>query len=98
MHRLIDGEDTAGYDLVVIDSPPVLSVADAALLGPAVDGVVVVVDAQHNRRGQILHAIRDLENAGSRVIGLIFNNTKQPRVSKSRYYADAATVATSTPD
>ena len=96
MHRLIDGEDTAGYDLVVIDSPPVLSVADAALLGPAVDGVVVVVDAQHNRRGQILHAIRDLENAGARVIGLVF--TKQPRVSKSRYYADAATIATSTPD
>jgi capsular exopolysaccharide synthesis family protein len=82
----------AAYDVVIVDSPPVLSVADAALLSPLVDGVVVVIDARRTRQSQAVQAVRELESAGARVVGVILNNVKIPRVARSHYYARTATA------
>jgi capsular exopolysaccharide synthesis family protein len=90
MRRLLEGDATAEYDLIIVDSPPVLSVADATLLGPIADGVVVVVTAKRTRRGQAAQAVRELEAGGARVIGMILNNVDQPKSRRSRYYEDAA--------
>lgn len=85
MRRLLD-ESLAAYELVIIDSPPVLSVADAALLAPIVDGVVIVIDARRTRQSQAAQTVHQLEAAGARIVGLILNNVKTPRASRSRYY------------
>jgi capsular exopolysaccharide synthesis family protein len=76
------------YDLVIIDSPPVLSVADASLLAPAVDGVVVVVDSVNTRRSQLIRSVKEIENAGGRIVGMILNHTKRSDETKARYYSE----------
>jgi capsular exopolysaccharide synthesis family protein len=90
MRRLLEGDATTEYDLIIVDSPPVLSVADATLLGPITDGVVVVINAKRTRRHQAAQAVRELEAGGARVIGMILNNVDRPRSRRSRYYENAA--------
>lgn len=76
------------YDVVVVDSPPVLTVADSNLLAPLVDGVVIVVDASKTRRPQLALTLRSIESAGGRVLGIVLNKVK---ASKHRltYYDEA---------
>ncbi len=61
------------YDLVILDSPPVLSVADTRILATVADGVVMVLDPSLTTRRMIKQAALAIENVGSRVLGLILN-------------------------
>jgi capsular exopolysaccharide synthesis family protein len=58
---------------VVIDSPPLLLVTDAVILSAMVDGVILVVSCGATTRGALSRAHRILENAGSRVLGMVLN-------------------------
>ena len=60
-------------DLVVIDTPPLLAVADAAILGPQVGGAVLVLDATNTHRSASLHAKEQLERGGGELIGTVLN-------------------------
>jgi capsular exopolysaccharide synthesis family protein len=77
------------YDVVVIDSPPVLTVADSNLLAPLADGVVIVVDASGTRRHQLAETVRAIESAGGRILGIVLNKARSPR-HRNTYYADVA--------
>jgi succinoglycan biosynthesis transport protein ExoP len=59
------------YDLVVIDGPPVLGLADAPLLAGAVDGVVFLVDTSQSHRGRARAALRRLQGARGKVLGVV---------------------------
>ncbi len=59
------------FDVVVIDGPPVLGLADAPLLAGAVEGVVFLVDTSQSRRGRAKTAIRRLQRASGRVLGVV---------------------------
>lgn len=61
-------------DIVLIDSPPVLAVADALILGPKTDGVIVVADAGSGARDEVSHVRQELEQVGGRIIGGVFNS------------------------
>jgi polysaccharide biosynthesis transport protein len=73
------------FDFVVMDTPPVLAVADPSILAPLVDGTLFVMDAGHSSRSAIQHARDQLENAGGRIIGAVYNNF-DPSKSASYYY------------
>ncbi|MET4099771.1 capsular exopolysaccharide synthesis family protein [Agrococcus sp. UYP10] len=75
------------YDVVIIDSPPVLTVADSNLIAPLADGVVIVVDASKTRRPQLANTIRSLESAGGRILGIVLNRAR-PSKHRNTYYAD----------
>lgn len=75
------------YDFVVIDSPPVLSVADANLLAPIVDGVILVVGTS-TRRAALTKSVRTLQAAGARILGTVLNRVKPDRSQKA-YYGEA---------
>jgi capsular exopolysaccharide synthesis family protein len=60
-------------DLVVIDSPPVQAVADAAVLSTLVDGTLVVVAAGKTRRRSLRVTMETLQRAGARVLGVVLN-------------------------
>lgn len=77
------------YDAVIVDSPPVLTVADSNLLAPLVDGVVIVVDASKTRRPQLANTVRSIESAGGRILGIVLNKARPPR-HRHTYYTDAA--------
>ena len=61
-------------DLVAVDSPPVIGVADASLVAPRVDGVVLVVDARHTRRQDALRAKAQLQRVNAHLLGVVVNN------------------------
>lgn len=60
------------YDLVLLDAPPVIPVADARILARQVDGAVMVLRAEHCRRDEVFEALAALNCAGSRLLGTIF--------------------------
>jgi capsular exopolysaccharide synthesis family protein len=61
-------------DLVIIDSPPVLAVADAAILSRLVGGTLLVVDSANTGRSAVLHAQQEIIRAGGNVIGSVLNS------------------------
>ncbi|CAN5695558.1 hypothetical protein BH23GEM6_BH23GEM6_18220 [soil metagenome] len=63
-----------GFDLIVLDSPPVLAAADAANLGSAADGVLLVVRAGTTEKGAARRAIVQLAAAGGRLVGSVLND------------------------
>jgi polysaccharide biosynthesis transport protein len=60
------------YDWVILDSAPLLVVADAAATVPWVDGVLVVVQAKVSTREAAQKAAGQLRNVGARVLGVVF--------------------------
>jgi hypothetical protein len=63
----------AASDLVIIDSTPLLGVADASALASRVDGVLLVVNPKEVNRRTFVHANEQLRKAGGRVLGTILN-------------------------
>jgi Mrp family chromosome partitioning ATPase len=61
------------YDCVIIDSPPVVPVTDAAVLSTAVDGTVLVVRAFHTTKDVSRRAVRALRDVGTSVVGTVLN-------------------------
>jgi capsular exopolysaccharide synthesis family protein len=74
----------ARASFVLFDSPPVLAVTDAALLGSRLDGVLLVVRAGHTRREHTVRAKQALERVHARIVGAVLSNA--PRESAAKYY------------
>ena len=68
MHQLLD-ELTARFDLVILDSPPVLGLADAPLMAALVDGVIIVIQSDRSRRGSLKASLRRLRSMGTNILG-----------------------------
>jgi succinoglycan biosynthesis transport protein ExoP len=66
-------ELTARYDVVLLDSPPLLAVPDAASLSGLVGGSVLVIGADLLHRRQLQQAIESLNAAGGHVDGVVVN-------------------------
>ncbi|UCC43296.1 MAG: CpsD/CapB family tyrosine-protein kinase [Candidatus Zixiibacteriota bacterium] len=62
------------YDLVLVDSPPVIPVSDPMLLASAVDGVLMVVKAGATPREVVLRALDILRSNGDKLLGTVLNN------------------------
>ena len=61
------------FDLVVIDGPPVMGLADAPLLASVTAGTVLVVEAGTTRRGLARAAIRRLLTGQAHLLGAVLN-------------------------
>jgi polysaccharide biosynthesis transport protein len=62
------------YDVIVLDTPPVLVSADAATLAGSADGVIMVVRAGQTDRGAAELARHRVSAAGGRVLGAVLND------------------------
>jgi len=62
------------YEVVLIDSPPVLATAEAAVLASSVDGVVLVVRAGQTDREAVEQAMRQITGVGARLVGAVLND------------------------
>jgi polysaccharide biosynthesis transport protein len=67
--RTLDGH----FDWVVLDTPPVMVVADSSIVSNQASGVVFVVRADHTTRQAIRAAAEQLEGANAHVIGSVLN-------------------------
>lgn len=74
------------YDYVLMDSPPILGVTDAAILASEADGVLLVVQYRKYPKIISLRAKRMIENAGGHVMGAVLNNINIMRDDYYYYY------------
>lgn len=74
------------YDYILIDTPPVLPVTDAAAMSAQVDGVVLVVASGQNKPEEVQLAKRRLEQAKAPLLGCVLNKAKISGSSSYGYY------------
>lgn len=72
MQRLI-AFGVAEYDLVIIDGPPVMGLADAPILSNYMDGVMLVIEAGSTRKGFAKNAVKRLNSANAHIVGVLIN-------------------------
>ncbi len=77
---------TERFDLVILDTPPVLATADAGILGGLTDGVLLVVRAGQTDRAAAQRATAQLAGAGARVMGVVLNDPKGEVSQFGDYY------------
>jgi capsular exopolysaccharide synthesis family protein len=70
VHALID-EAVSAYDVVVVDAPPVLGLADAPILGSACEVTIMVIEANAVRRPVVLGTLDRLRAANALVVGAV---------------------------
>ncbi len=74
------------FDLVLVDSPPILGVSDAAVLASEVDLTMVVVQHRKLPRNMLMRVKQAVENVGGQVIGVVLNNVDVRSDSQYQYY------------
>jgi tyrosine-protein kinase Etk/Wzc len=72
------------YDMVLVDSPPILALADALVLGSHAGAVFLIVRAGVSTEREITESIKRLNQAGVSPYGILFNDVK-PRLSAYGY-------------
>jgi Mrp family chromosome partitioning ATPase len=78
------------FEIIVLDSPPVLLTSDASILAARVDGTLLVLRAGSTRRALAQDAVRELAAVGANVVGAVLNDpdSKTPAYQEySRQYA-----------
>lgn len=85
MHLLLDSMKNA-YDLIIIDSPPVLAAGDAAVLGALADGAIVVIESGQTSRRLFADMIESLKKANIDIVGGILNKVSGREGSYHYYY------------
>lgn len=85
MIREVEGS----YDTIIIDSAPILAAADTSDIASEVDGVILIYEVGRISRGLLNRCKEQLENAHSKVLGVILNNMR-PEVAPMayQYYAN----------
>jgi polysaccharide biosynthesis transport protein len=73
------------YDLIIIDSPPILPVPDALILGKWADGAVLAARYDISRFPQVERARRQLDNAGIAILGTVINGMRHSESYYGRY-------------
>lgn len=61
------------FDMVILDSPPLMAVTDATILSKQVDGTVLVIRAYNTRKEVAQHGMRNLTDVGATVAGVVLN-------------------------
>ena len=74
------------YEMIIIDSPPVLAVTDAQVLSQLTDGTILVTNVEVNNRDNVVQAKELLEKADANIIGVVLNNKKMDNKKDSYYY------------
>ncbi|MES2708373.1 MAG: polysaccharide biosynthesis tyrosine autokinase [Verrucomicrobiota bacterium] len=74
------------FDLVLIDSPPILGVSDASVLASEVDLTMIVIQHRKLPRTMLLRVKQAIENVGGNLLGVVLNNVDVRSDSQYQYY------------
>lgn len=67
------------YDIILIDTPPVLSFADASIISKVVDGVLLVVASHKTKKAMVVEAKKNLDKVGASIIGVVLTKVEFKR-------------------
>lgn len=74
------------FDYVLVDTPPVLPVTDAAVVGGIVDGVILIIASGSTRPANAKEAKARLEKGGARILGTVLNKVDVVHSHSYGYY------------
>lgn len=77
------------YDFIVIDTAPLLSVADATIIAQYADSSVVVVNARKTTKAQLERCLGALRGVGANLAGFVLNNVREQKKEKYLYTMDS---------
>jgi succinoglycan biosynthesis transport protein ExoP len=79
-------ELNGGYDLLILDTPPLLAASDAAILATLSDGVIMVLRAGSTETNAAQQATQQLMTIGARVVGAVLNDPDSQVAKFGAYY------------
>lgn len=82
--RIFLNEMKKKYDIILLDTPPILAVVDALIVSTLSDCMVFIIKAGKTTRLPFLRAVEELEQAKTRIIGVLFNEVK---LKEKEYYS-----------
>lgn len=74
------------YDVIIIDSSPIIPASDALILAPQTDGVVLVVQSGGVNKKVIRDAVQQLQNAQANILGVTLNLVDRTQDGSYKYY------------
>ena len=74
------------FDLIFVDSPPILGVSDASVIASEVDLSIIVVQHRKLPRNMLLRVKQSIENVGGNILGVVLNNVDVRSDSQYQYY------------
>lgn len=74
------------YDYILIDTPPLGLMIDAAVMATACDGAVIVIGAGSVSYHVAQHVTEQLKKSGCRILGAVLNQNRKGKRSKNQYY------------
>ena len=84
MKKLIE-EVSEQYDVVLIDTPPIIAVTDAAIIAQEVDGVILVLASGEVNKDFAQRAKEQLDKVGAKILGAVLNKADM-KTSEYYYY------------
>jgi non-specific protein-tyrosine kinase len=72
-------------DMVIVDTPPMMAVTDAAVLAPKMDGVILVVRPGVTKLVNTKQTVDQLRRGGANILGIVLNDIEHRR-SRYQYY------------
>jgi succinoglycan biosynthesis transport protein ExoP len=84
------------YDIVLIDTPPLLPVTDAAILAKITGGALVVAGCDTLHRQQLADGLGSLQDVGARVLGVVLNRLASKQGDAYTYYDYSSAPAAGT--
>lgn len=74
------------FEVILVDSPPLLGLADSLLISEYVDGVILLIGLGTVKRDLPRNAINELRNVGANIYGFVTNQTKEDSGLKNSPY------------
>jgi succinoglycan biosynthesis transport protein ExoP len=85
--RSILDEAEREYDLVIIDSPPLLGFAEPLEIAALVDSVIIVARAGRTNRSAVASVVEQLKRVRAHIIGVVLNGVRADMSSQYYYYS-----------
>ncbi len=83
-HKFLD-DLRKKYDYVIIDTPPVLAVPDARVIGQSVDAILYTVKWDSTTRRQVSEGLKSLRSVGAAVTGLVLSQINKRGMKRYGY-------------
>jgi tyrosine-protein kinase Etk/Wzc len=77
---------TEGYDLIIVDTPPLLAASDGAILSTIASGVILVLRAGSTENAAAQQAVQQLNAVGARIVGAVLNDPDAQVPKYGAYY------------
>jgi len=74
------------FDVIILDTSPVMPASDALLLGRKVDGVLLVVKAGKTNKNSVKDTVQQLQNAKAKILGVLLNQADLKQDNYYKYY------------